>query len=116
MQILLLKLLGLARACDNNEHMLTDDTFTLVRDALDADAPDAALLQRIHDEKYRVVPMCADCPSPCGRTADPDESIFATPDVLSIDKELLQRLIRCGLPHYGESETLRLIQKLDLLL
>ena len=102
MNTLKLKLLGLARACDNNEHMLNPGTFNLVREALTTASPDETLLYRLTQEKRRVAPMCADCASPCGRTADPDKSIFADKELLTIDLELLERLLRCGLAYYGE--------------
>lgn len=111
MRTLKLKLLGLSRACDNNEHMLSEETFRLVRNALDAEQSDPALYTRIAEEKYRVTPMCADCAFPCGRTADPDESILNDAELLSIDLELLERLIRCGLAFYGEKEMNRLLSR-----
>ena len=111
MRTLKLKLLGLSRACDNNEHMLTADTFALVHEVLTTASPDETLLTRIAEEKRRVAPMCADCQSPCGRTTDPDESIFTDKELLSIDLELLERLLRCGLAYYGEEELEQLLTR-----
>ena len=109
MNTLKLKLLGLSRACDNNEHMYTEETFRLIRDIIDRSESDDVLLRRIAAEKYRIAPMCADCASPCGRTADPDESIFGDKEMLAIDLELLERLLRCGLAYYGQEELHRLL-------
>ena len=111
MKDMYLKLLGLARACDNNEHMLTEGTFALVREVLDASASSPALLTRLSDEKRRIAPMCFDCASPCGRTAGPASTLFEDRELLAIDLELLQRLLRCGLACYGEAELHRLLQR-----
>ena len=112
MKRLKLRLYGLARAADNNEHMLNAETFALVREALAVTAYDEHLALRLAEEKRRIVPMCADCTHPCGRTADPDESVLQDAYLLSIENELLMRLIRCGIAFYGEKETERLCSQL----
>lgn len=61
-------LIGLARATEGNDHLLTEDTAGVVRDALAGRGDTPTLLGRIDREKRRLVPMCYDCASPCGRT------------------------------------------------
>ena len=112
MKRLKLRLYGLARAADNNEHMLNAETFALVREALDASEYDESLPARRAVEKRRIVPMCADCTHPCGRTADPDETVLQDAYLLDIENDLLKRLIRCGIAYYGEEETERLCNQL----
>lgn len=61
------ELIGLARATEGNEHLLTPKTYKLVAGCLtSSEAPDI-LLRRIEEEKRRLVPMCYECASCCGR-------------------------------------------------
>ncbi len=72
-------LVGLARAADTAP-AVSDATWQVMIEALaaplDNGMPDAAallaLIDRVHTEKFNVVPDCAVCASPCGRTADYD--------------------------------------------
>ncbi len=72
-------LIGLARATDNNADT-SADTWRMMIEGLmmtdaDADINENALREQIghvHAEKLRLVPDCAVCASPCGRTADYD--------------------------------------------
>ena len=72
-------LIGLARATDNAP-AVNDGTWRLMIEGLfatvtnvsfDADAI-RALIDRVHAEKARLVPNCALCAAPCGRTGDYD--------------------------------------------
>lgn len=71
-------LIGLAGACGNNPK--TDDTDRLMIRALAFPFPDEAwketredeMVWKIHEEKYRIAPGCANCASPCGNTSDWD--------------------------------------------
>lgn len=72
---LLGRLMGLARATEGNEHMVTASTAAAVVDGLAAlsshrlqDVP--ALLDAVTEEKRKLVPDCFLCACPCGRTAD----------------------------------------------
>lgn len=69
-------LVGLARATEGNEFMLTDATFRVVIDALrGADRDEAALtalLERADAEKRKLVPDCYHCAASCGRTDNYD--------------------------------------------
>lgn len=59
------ELIGLARCTENNEHLISASTTSLVLEALAC--ADGALLPRIEAEKRRMVPDCFACASPCGR-------------------------------------------------
>lgn len=72
-------LIGLARATDNNADTSTDTWRIMIEGLMmtdaDADINENALREqigRVHAEKLRLVPDCAVCTSPCGRTADYD--------------------------------------------
>ena len=66
-------LIGLSRAVDNNEHLITPDTNAALLRALTASPPEAeAALTALQQQKRLLVPNCFDCASPCGRTADCD--------------------------------------------
>lgn len=70
-------LVGLARAADTAP-AVSDATWRVMIEALAANSPATAcneaeilsLIDRVHAEKFKVVPDCAICASPCGRTAD----------------------------------------------
>ena len=73
-------LIGLARATEGNEHMLSASTTDAVVEGLfatqtignfDGDAL-LALLDRVEQEKRKLVPDCYHCLSSCGRTASFD--------------------------------------------
>lgn len=68
-------LVGLARALDNAE--ISPDAAKTLQDGLRAlqDADDGVLtssVQSVRMAKHRIVPDCAVCKNPCGRTADLD--------------------------------------------
>ena len=72
-------LIGLARATDGNEHMLSDTTAAAVVEGLFATLTNVnfdndalrALLARVEEEKRKLVPECFRCSS-CGRTENYD--------------------------------------------
>ena len=72
-------LIGLARATDNAPDV-NDGTWRLMIEGLFATVTNVsfdtaairALLDRVHAEKARLVPNCALCAAPCGRTGDYD--------------------------------------------
>ena len=74
------KLIGLARATDGNEHMLSDSTAAVVVEALFATLTNVnfdnvallALKTRVEEEKRKLVPDCFNCVNACGRTEDYD--------------------------------------------
>jgi len=73
-------LIGLARAISGNEDLVTDVTDQLVIQALIALKTEilkespllSQLLHAVEDEKKRIVPDCAICCNPCGRTDNYD--------------------------------------------
>ena len=67
-------LIGLARATFGNEDLITPSTFAVVVEGLSSDELDADqisyLIRRVNEEKYKLVPSCFYCSSPCGRTSN----------------------------------------------
>ena len=85
---LLPALIGLSRAADASAREPDGAVFSLLREGLErlGSHDPSDLLIRIQMEKARLVPGCAACASPCGRTADP------TPEELCADvAEVLER-------------------------
>ena len=68
-------LIGLARATEGNEYLLTEGTARITVEGLLACAPDSGLaaadlqqlLRRVDEEKRKLIPMCYLCQSSCGR-------------------------------------------------
>ena len=75
-------LIGLARATDGNEHLITSSATAVVLAGLRAARPETdvdgqvleELLSRVSEEKRKMVPNCFLCACPCGRTSDFDIS------------------------------------------
>lgn len=89
-------LIGLSRAVDNNEHLITPDTNAALLRALTAATPAEAeaALTALQQQKRLLVPNCFDCASPCGRTADCDfpALLDAAPDARAARLSLLDIL------------------------
>ena len=73
-------LIGLARATEGNDHMVSDSTAAVVveglRATLDREHAETdalqTLIKRADEEKRKLVPSCYQCAAPCGRTNDFD--------------------------------------------
>ncbi len=93
------RLIGLARAADGNEHLISDATTQLIVEALRAILPDAncddtalqTLIWRAEAAKQQMVPNCFTCAMPCGRTSDYDMAKLwnAKAEIRSLKSELL---------------------------
>ena len=92
-------LIGLARATEGNEHMVTDSTAAVIVEGLFAtltnvnfDSTDLLeLIGKVEIEKKKLVPDCFHCASPCGRTNDYDLSKLwnADEDIRSLKSLIL---------------------------
>lgn len=75
-ETLLGAVIGLARATENNEDLITEKTDQILTDGLIASLPDSDysdsfledLYNKVMTEKWRIIPSCFTCASPCGRT------------------------------------------------
>ena len=73
-------LIGLARAVDGNEHLVTPEMDKLVLEGLFTTLTNVnfheesltELIKKIHAAKYELVPDCETCTNACGRTDDYD--------------------------------------------
>ena len=71
-------LIGLARATDGNEHLISESSTAVIVESLFAtltnvnfdDAALGRLLERVEQEKRKMVPDCFTCASPCGKNND----------------------------------------------
>ena len=66
------ELIGLARATEGNEHLISDSSTAVIVEALaTANTLNAELLEemlgKVEAEKRKMVPNCFCCASPCGR-------------------------------------------------
>lgn len=77
-------LIGIARAADGNEHLISNSTTALVVEALFATSANVhsnnddfhELLNRASEEKRKMVPDCFLCANPCGRTSNYDMNLL----------------------------------------
>lgn len=73
-------LIGLARATEGNEHMVSDSTAAIVVEGLFATLTNVnfdndallAMMERIDAEKQKLIPNCYQCASVCGKNNDYD--------------------------------------------
>ena len=97
---LLSQLIGLARATDGSEHLITPASTAVVLECLRAMAAGNgdvdALLQKVLQAKRAMVPNCFSCANPCGRTESYDLSRLeqAEETVRRLKWELLDGLCR----------------------
>ena len=97
---LLGRIVGLARATEGNEELITEETDRVMLEALaacqaDSTADCTALSHRVTEEKRRISPSCFTCAAPCGRTNDwdPEELTFCSPEVRALKEEMLRALM-----------------------
>ncbi len=92
-------LIGIARAVDGSEDLITKETDKLIIEGLFTTITNVnfnnetiqAMIERIHQEKNRLVPSCSSCLSSCGRTDDYDmQNVWtANEDVRSLKSLIL---------------------------
>ncbi len=95
-------LIGLARSTDGNEWALKDSTAAIVVESLFATLTNVnfdnealqRLIDRVEEEKARLIPDCAVCASPCGKNNDYDMEKLWTADE---DIRSLKSLILFGI-------------------
>ena len=91
-------LIGLSRATFGNEDLITPSTFAVVVEGLSSGELDADqisdLIRRVNEEKYKLVPSCFYCSSPCGRTSNYDmcQLDLAAEDVRLLKLSILSKL------------------------
>ena len=77
---LLGELVGLARATDGNEHLITESVTDIISEILRADIRSEAQYDAYSDKidaaKREMVPDCFHCANPCGRTAALDLNVW----------------------------------------
>lgn len=100
-------LIGLVRAAEGNEHLITRQTTRLLYEGLlaaDADPETLEqLLARAEEEKRRMVPGCFQCACPCGRTQDYDMTCLTS--LPPERRELKQRLLELAAALAAAPET-----------
>ena len=127
------ELIGLARATDGNEHLITPSATEVIRSCLHAvytkTGDISCLLEQILEEKRKMVPNCFICANPCGRTSAFDfselpagpirELKLALLDTLcaaadSVPEHILYRdLAIISIPDYTEEDLLPMLRELS---
>lgn len=93
-------LIGLSRATDGNEHLISSSSTAVIIESLTAHEDDRSileeLLRRAGDEKRKMVPDCFLCANPCGRTSDFDLAQLqrADPEIRELKVQILSGLKR----------------------
>ena len=136
-------LIGLVRATEGNEHLTTAGTARILLDGLQAtqepcnEAVIQLQMQRVRQEKRRLVPDCFYCACPCGRTSDFELQLLdrepegtrslklrllaalrrVAPQANAEDLRQIQLVYRCvyavGMEDWAEEEILPLLQALS---
>ena len=85
-------LIGLARATFGNEDLISPSTFSVVLEGLSAASNESTLspdlIHRVNEEKYKLVPSCFYCSSPCGRTSNYDMTQLTLTDAEVRERKL----------------------------
>ena len=94
-------LIGLARATEGNEDLISPSTDKAVLEGLanlfakEGCDTISALIAQVQEEKRRLVPNCFDCAAPCGRTNDYDmKQLWAADEDIRSLKVLILMSIR----------------------
>ena len=95
-------LIGLVRATEGNEDLVSSSTDKAILEGLSAAFTDVCrdneametLIAQVQEEKRKLVPNCFFCAAPCGRTADYDMQKLWNADE---DIRSLKTLILCGI-------------------
>ncbi|MBQ4346817.1 MAG: hydroxylamine reductase [Firmicutes bacterium] len=92
-------LIGLARAVENNEELITENTDRLIMESLFATVTNVnfndesinELINRVYNEKDRIVSECKKCANPCGRNEDYEMRLLweADEDIRSLKSLIL---------------------------
>ena len=108
-------LIGITRASNGNESILTKDTDKLVVESLLAASPNAvanettlqALIDRAVEEKKRIIPNCFYCESTCLRKMDYDMTSMQNENkaVRAVKLELLAAIQKLAAVSYQEELT-----------
>lgn len=95
-------LIGIARATDGNEHLISPSSTAVIVESLAALAAETgfdtaaqnAFCRRVEDEKRNMVPDCFLCACPCGKNSDyPMENLWnAEPEIRECKCRILQTL------------------------
>lgn len=97
------ELIGIARATDGNEHLISARSTALIREALsvslNGETELRAYLSRAEEVKRAMVPDCFLCANPCGRTAAFD---LGELDSLSEEEREVKQRILMGLMQASE--------------
>lgn len=127
---LLGELIGLARATEGNEHLISESITQIIAEILAANVPEegqyAQYSAKIDAAKREMVPDCFLCANPCGRTAAMDlkvlkgetlevqqvkfsilrelQTIAASPRNTVQDEKLYRGLVILGLEGYTPEE------------
>lgn len=87
--ILLGSLIGLVRAIDGNEHLVSENTNKLIIEGLlnikNKDIND--LINKIEEEKKNLIPSCYECLAKCGRTDN-----FNVENLLNNDEKTIDNI------------------------
>lgn len=92
-------LIGIARATDGSEHLITQEVTEYLRRALKENTSDEAVASRLVKEaeavKRSMVPNCFLCANPCGRTSDYDlKEMHREPQAVREKKEAILQALR----------------------
>lgn len=104
---LLSELIGLARATDGSEHLITSESIAVVLAALRAisSGDTEGQVSAVIEAKRAMVPNCFTCAAPCGRTSAFDLALLEDePEAVQADKWELLRLL-CALADRNPDES-----------
>lgn len=95
---LLSELIGLIRAIDSNEHMISTSTNDAIIEALKTNINDSNMqniIKKIELEKRKIIPDCYKCMHPCGKSEalNIDDLFNENIKIFNLKNEILMTLI-----------------------
>ncbi len=99
-------LIGLTRAAD--DYNCTEETYSLFLQGLKMSGDPTrtkqsltGMIRAAHEEKHRLVPNCAQCSDPCGRTEDYDMALLQKDGKAVASLKVLLLYTLCHFAHTG---------------
>lgn len=85
-------LIGLARATEGNEELITNSTVDILYKCLN-ETNNINLIEDIENEKKKLIPLCYECKTHCGRNDAYDFDKALNSNVSNIKIEILNKII-----------------------
>ena len=101
-------LIGLARATEGNEELISTSTIDVLYNSLN-EIDNVFLLNDIEIEKKKLIPLCYECTTHCGRNDAYDFNKILSSSVSDLKLEIIDKIIKIGKSNNKDTYTYTLL-------